>query len=459
MNDNNGNLKRNLKNRHIQMIALGGAIGTGLFYGSKETISSAGPSVVLVYLLCGFVIYLILRAMGEMAVDRPVSGSFSQYAYDNLGEYAGFLSGWSYWSTYIFVSMAELSAIGSYMKFWFPTFPAWATALVFMLLITSINLVNVKLYGEFEFWFAIIKVVTIILFIVMGVVFIVFGLGAKQGLDVGVHNLWSHGGFAPNGIQGIMLCIVGVLFSFGGSELIGITAGEAEEPEKSIPKAISKVVYRILTYYILAILVILMIFPWDQVGAKSGFDGSPFVQIFRYVHISYAAGIINFVVIAAAASVYNSSLFSNSRMLHGLAVQGNAPKIFLSTGKSGTPVASILLSSGVTLVVVIISYLSPEKVFGYMMNITTISIVINWFMILITQIAFRKKRTHEQLKNLKYKMPFYPLSNYFVLAFLTVCIVIMFTSKGYRLAVLVAPAWLLALSIFYGIKYKLKKKV
>ena len=341
--NNNPHIQRALKNRHIQMIALGGAIGTGLFYGSATVVKVAGPAIILSYLIGGIVIFFIMRALGEMAVDQPVSGSFSQYAYQYWGELAGFIAGWNYWFNYVVVGMAELSVIGIYINYWFPDVPTWVSALVCLVAVTLINTINVKAYGEFEFWFAIIKVLAIIGMIIFGITMIIFGVG-NSGQPTGISNLWTHGGFFPNGLQGMIMSLVLVMFSFGGVELIGITAGEAENPKKTIPHAINQVVWRILLFYIGALTVILAIFPWNEIEVT----GSPFVQIFSHVGIPSAANLLNFVVLTAALSAYNSALYSNGRMLYGLAIQGNAPKIFGKLNAVGAPVTAVLVSTAFT---------------------------------------------------------------------------------------------------------------
>ncbi len=222
-------LVRGLKNRHIQMIALGGAIGTGLFYGSGAAIGMAGPSITLGYVFGGAIIFLIMRALGEMSWHTPVSGAFSHYAYKNWGPFAGFFSGWNYWFNFVAVSMAELTVVGIYVNYWMPDVPTWVSAAVFLVLVTAVNLVNVKAYGEFEFWFAIIKVVAIMAMIGLGAAIVMFGLG-NNGNATGISNLWAHGGYFPNGVMGMVTALVLVMFSFGGVELIGITAGEVENP-------------------------------------------------------------------------------------------------------------------------------------------------------------------------------------------------------------------------------------
>jgi len=447
-NNTDQHIQRGLKNRHIQMIALGGAIGTGLFYGSATVVKMAGPAVTLSYLIGGIVIFFIMRALGEMAVAHPVSGSFSQYAYQYWGELPGFIAGWNYWFNYVVVGMAELSVIGTYINYWYPDIPTWVSALVCLVLVTLINVINVKAYGEFEFWFAIIKVLAIIGMIVFGIAMIVFGIG-NGGQPIGISNLWTHDGFFPMGLYGIVMSLVLVMFSFGGVELVGITAGEAENPQKTIPQAINQVVWRILLFYVGAMTVILAIFPWDEMATT----GSPFVQIFSHVGIPAAANLLNFVVLTAALSAYNSALYSNGRMLYGLAQQGNAPKILGKLNSAGAPVTAVLVSSAFTLITVLVSYLDPEKVFLYFMALATISIIINWATIVIVQLKFRKQRVQAK-KPLVFKMPFYPLASYVCLAFLVLVVVVMAFMPDMRYSLYIAPVWLLCLYIAYKLKPK-----
>ena len=264
-------LKRGLKNRHIQLIALGGAIGTGLFLGSAGVLKSAGPSMILGYAIAGFIAFLIMRQLGEMIVEEPVAGSFSHFAHNYWGGFAGFLSGWNYWVLYVLVGMAELTAVGKYVQFWWPEVPTWVSAAVFFVLVNLINTLNVKVFGEMEFWFAIIKVVAIIGMILLGCYMLFSGTGGPQA---SVSNLWSHGGFFPNGTNGLLMAMAFIMFSFGGLELVGITAAEASEPRKVIPKAINQVVYRVLIFYVGALTVLLSLYPWDQLlqtlGASCG---------------------------------------------------------------------------------------------------------------------------------------------------------------------------------------------
>lgn len=446
MSTNENGMQRGLKNRHIQMIALGGAIGTGLFYGSASTIQLAGPAITISYLIGGLVIFFIMRMLGEMSVEEPVSGSFSHFANKYWGEFPGFLSGWNYWFNYIVVSMAELTAVGIYVNFWFPDVPHWVTALVCLVLITLLNLISVGAFGEFEFWFAIVKVAAIIGMIVFGLILIFFGFGGEA---TGFSNLWKHGGFIPNGMVGLLFSLVPVMFSFGGIELIGITAGEADNPKKSIPKAINQVMWRILIFYVGALSVMMVIYPWNEVGL----DGSPFVQIFSGIGIPAAATLLNVVVLTAALSVYNSGIYSNGRMLYSLAQQGNAPKAFGKLNKRGIPVVGILTSSAVTLVAVLLNFVLPGEVFTFLMAVAIIAGIINWTMIIITNYKFRKAKIAEgSAESIHFKTPLYPISNYICAAFLALIVVLMAFTEGMKLAVLVLPIWLGILFISFKIK-------
>lgn len=438
-------LQRRLKDRHIQMIALGCAIGTGLFYGSASTIKMVGPAVMLSYLIGGIFIYFVVRALGEMSVDNPISGSFSAYAYDYWGEFPGFLSGWNYWFNYVAVSMVEVSVIGIYMQHWFPTLPMWVSGLVLFVIVNIINLVNVRSFGEIEFWGAIVKVVAILLMIIFGILMIFFGVGADA--PIGLKNLFDNGGFFPKGLTGMMLSFVVVTFSFGGTELIGITAGEAENPVKTIPKAINLIIGRILIFYVGSMFVLVTIYPWDKVGM----NGSPFVEIFSAIGFPAAASILNIIVLTGVFSAYNSCLYSNARMLHGLALQNNAPAFLKKLSSDGVPRAAVLFSSLFVGIVVIITYLAPKEVFNYVMSIATIAALINWIMILYTQIKFRQ-RIGLKAKKLSYKMPLFPLLNYAgIIYFLSIGIT-MAAMPDYRLAVYLCPIWLLCIYAGYRVK-------
>ena len=433
------------------MIALGGAIGTGLFYGSAESIQLVGPGIVFAYLIGGAIMYMIMRMMGEMSTQEPVSGAFSYFASKYWGQFPGFLAGWNYWFLYILVSMAELTVVGIYTAYWFPDFPPWASSLAVLVVITALNLVNVKTYGELEFWFAIIKVAALIGMIALGVVLIVFGVG---GPATGISNLWSHGGLFPNGFNGLLLSLVVVMFSFGGTELIGITAGEADEPRKSIPRAVKQVMTRILLFYVGSLAIMMSIFPWNEIGAT----GSPFVTIFSKLGISSAAHILNFVVLSAAISVYNSGIYSNSRMLLGMAEQGDAPRWFAKLSKNQVPYAAILFSSAITLTVVIINYLVPKGAFMQVMAVATAAAILTWILIIVVHLKFRSAHQHN-LSGIYFKSPGFPYVNYICLAFLATVIYLMTQIPNMLGAVYVMPAWLLLLYIGFRIKNQRRMKM
>ena len=426
------------------MIALGTAVGTGLFYGSTATIALAGPSVSLSYLVGGIIIFLIVRMLGEMSVEEPVSGSFSYYAAKYWGKFPGFLAGWNYWFLYILVSMAELSAVSIYLSYWFPDLPKWIGVLACLIIITVINLVTVKAYGEIEFWMAGIKIAAIIGMILLGSYYIATDLNP---FPMNFHYLWDHGGFFPNGVNGFIMSLAPVLFSFGGIELIGITAGEAENPDKTIPWAINQVIYRILIFYVGTMIVLMTLWPWNLVGKEA----SPFVQIFEGAGFPSAANILNFVVLTAAVSVYNSAIYSNSRMLYGLAKSDNAPKFFEQLSKRGVPVNGILVSSGITLLAAVLNYLLPDEVFMYMMAIVTGAVVISWGLIVLTHLKFRQHCKAAGITP-KFKSLFYPFADYLCLAFLAGILIIMAIMAEMRPAVIVMPLWILFIWFFYKSK-------
>lgn len=316
-------MERGLKPRHVEMIALGGTIGVGLFMGSANTIQMAGPSVLLCYAVTGVVMFFIMRIMGEMLYQEPVTGSFATYGQKYISPFVGYLTACSYWFLWVVVGLSEITAVGIYVHYWFPLLPQWISALAGMAIVAAANMAAVKYYGEFEFWFALIKVVTIIVMLIVGAAVILFGFG-NGGVPVGISNLWVNGGFMPNGWGGMLAAMCVVAASFQGVELIGITAGEAQDPKHTLKKAVNNIVWRILIFYIGSIFIILCIYPWNEVS----YIGSPFVMTFAKVGISAAAGIINFVVLTAALSGCNSGMYSSGRMLYTLAQNGQAPKIF-----------------------------------------------------------------------------------------------------------------------------------
>ncbi len=444
MQDGNHELKRGLKTRHIQLIALGGAIGTGLFLGIAQTIKMAGPSVLLGYAVAGAIAFLIMRQLGEMVVDEPVAGSFSYFADKYCGKLAGFMSGWNYWVLYILVSMAELTAVGIYVQYWWPGVPTWASALGFFVIINAISLLNVKAFGEMEFWFAIIKVVAIVGMIGYGGYLLLSG---AAGPEASVANLWQHGGFFPNGVTGLVMAMAVIMFSFGGLELVGITAAEADNPSVTIPKATNQAIYRILIFYVGALGVLLSLYPWQKVVT----GGSPFVLIFHALNANVVADLLNIVVLTAALSVYNSGVYCNSRMLFGLARQGNAPRALLSVNRRGVPLAALGVSAASTGICVAVNYFLPGEAFGLLMGLVVSALIINWGMISWIHLRFRQQKAATGQRT-AFQSLGYPLTNYICLAFLAAILVVMYMTPDLRISVYLIPAWLAVLGIGYTLR-------
>jgi len=439
-------LQRGLSNRHVQLIALGGSVGTGLFLGTATTINLAGPAVLLGYGLGGLIAFFIMRQLGEMVVEEPVAGSFSYFGYRYWNEFAGFVSGWNYWVLYVLVGMAELTAVGVYIQFWWPTIPTWVSALAFFILINIINLFNVRIYGEMEFWFSIIKVSAIIAMIGFGSWLLASGHG---GPKANISNLWALGGFFPNGIHGLVMAMVFIMFSFGGLELVGITAAEVRNPGETIPKATNQLIYRILIFYIGALGVLLALYPWNEVGDA----GSPFVLIFHYLDNGWVATALNIVVLTAALSVYNSGVYCNSRMLLGLALQGNAPRILTKINARGVPVAGLAASATITALCVLVNYLIPAEALEILMLLVVASLVINWAMISITHLKFRQHLAR-QGKKPAFPSPGAPITDFICLLFLGGILVIMGFIPGIRIAVLLIPLWIGALAVLYKLRQR-----
>jgi L-asparagine transporter-like permease len=436
----NQDLQRRLTPRHITFMALGMCIGAGLFLGSASTIRLAGPSVLFAYVFGGAMIFVIMRALGEMAAHEPVAGSFGAYAHKYLGPFAGYLTSWNYWILMMGVGIAESTAVGIYMKAWFPDVPQWIWAFASVGMIGGLNLLAVKVYGELEFWFALIKVLTVVLMIAGGAAMIWLGWG-NGGKPVGLSNLWTHGGWFPHGLAGTVLALPVLVFSFGGIETIGMAAAEAAQPERTIPRAVNSVIWRILIFYIGALFVIMAIYPWNELDANS----SPFVTTFARLGIPSAAGLINFVVITAALSSFNSTTFSGSRMLHSLAAKGQAPAAMGKTSAHGVPVRGVLVTMAFLLLGVLMNYLVPGRIFGMMMSILAFNTVWTWGMVLVAHWRFRRR----QAEPLAFRLRAWPLSSVVCLAFLGFVWVMLGYSPDTRVAIYVGVAWLALLTVAY----------
>ena len=439
-------LKRGLSARHIRFMALGSAIGTGLFYGSASAIQMAGPAVLLAYLIGGAAVFMVMRALGEMAVHNPVSGSFGQYASTYLGPMAGFILGWTYAFEMIIVCLADVTAFGIYMGFWFPDVARWVWVLGIVFLIGGLNLCSVKVFGEMEFWLSLLKVGAIVAMILGGFGIMLFGIhSAGETQASGLSNLWAHGGFMPNGVGGLIASFAVVMFAFGGIEIIGITAGEAKDPQRVIPKAINAVPLRILLFYVLTLFVLMALYPWPQIGSQ----GSPFVQIFSNLGIGSAATLLNIVVISAAVSAINSDIFGAGRMMYGLAQQGQAPKGFAQLSKQGVPWMTVVVMGAALLGGVVLNYLIPENVFLLIASIATFATVWVWLMILFTQVAMRRSMTKAQVAELKFPVPFWPYAPAAAIVFMLFVFGVLGYFPDTQAALLVGAVWIVLLVLAY----------
>ncbi len=438
-------LARNLRNRHIQLIAIGGTIGVGLFLGSAKAIHDAGPGLLLAYAVGGIAIFFIMRALGELLTYRPVAGSFATYAEEFCGPFAGFVTGWSYWLMWVVMAMAELTAIGIYVRYWFPSMPQWLPALVALIALYGANLLAVHVFGELEFWFALVKVFTIVAFIIAGLAVILLHVG-ELGASASFANLYNHGGFLPFGPLGVLLTMQIVMFAYSGVELIGVTAGEAENPQVVLPRATNGIIARILIFYLGALLVIMSVVPWTELSPTV----SPFVFVFEKLRVPAAAGLITLVVITAAASSCNSGLFSTGRMLWSLAQRGQGPRVFARLNARQVPAAGIHASAAVMLIAVALNYSVPKEVFTWVTSITLIGTLWTWGIILVAHRNYRRAVQAGRAPAAPFRMPFAPFANWLVLAFLVLVTGLLWLDKDTRVALYVAPFWFALLAVGYA---------
>ena len=450
-------LKRSMTAGQMEMISLGGAIGVGLFMGSTSTIKWTGPSVLLAYMFVGLILYIVMRALGEMLYVSPGTGSFADYAAEYISPLAGYLAEWANVFQYIVVGISEVVAATEYLKFWWPEVSVFWSGIIIIAFLLLANLASAKAYGTLEFWFAMIKVVTIVIMIILGLLVILLGVG-NHGKPIGFSNLWSHGGFFTGGVKGFFFSMAIIAGSYEGIELIGISAGEVANPQEAIVKSVKSVLWRILIFYVGAIFVIVTIYPWNQLSNI----GSPFVETFTKVGITAAAGIINFVVLTAALSGANSGIYSSSRMLFKLAHEGEAPKTFGKLSKRIVPDRAIVgITSGILIGFILNLIMSTmNKSMGELFVVVYSSSVlpgmVAWFVILISELKFRKNNSHLMAEH-PFKLPLYPYSNYFAFAMLLVIVVFMFINPETRISVGVGAGVLMLASLVYMLKHRNKK--
>jgi amino acid transporter, AAT family len=431
-----------LSSRHLQFIALGGAIGSGLFLGTADGIHTAGPALLVAYALTGLIVFLIARALGQMTLEAPRGGSFAAYADEYLGPCFGFITGWAYWLGGLIAGMTELTAVGLLMHFWFPSLPQWIPALAMLALLYTVNRLGARVFGETEFWFTLIKILTILALIAIGLVLLLIGYRGGE-IDASIANLWRYDGLFPAGWGGFIAVLPIAFFAFGGIEMIGLAAAEAEAPQRTLPKAINGMILRILIFYIGAVAVILSLFPWPRVAP----DTSPFVALFDQIGIPAAAGLVNFVVITALLSSCNSNLFASGRLLRAIAQRGQAPAWLSRLDRRGVPAQAVRLALGLQLGAVFINYLFPTQAFHLLVISAAVPLLWAWLMIVVAHLC----RRGNDVAIASLRMPWAPVSNYAVILFIVAVLALMIGDEHLRPPTLLGVAGLGGLAAIYAV--------
>ena len=453
----NGELHRSLSNRHLQLIAIGGAIGTGLFMGSGKTISLAGPSILFIYGLIGVMVFFVMRALGELLLSNLHYKSFIDLSTDLIGPWAGYFVGWTYWLCWITIGIADLSAIIYYLEFFnggesFTPMGGLLISTIAILFVLGLNLVTVKLFGEMEFWFAMVKITAIIVLIAVGLWMIFTGFTNAAGTTASISNLWTHGGFFPKGLDGFLAGFQIAIFAFVGVELVGTTAAETQDPKRNLPKAINSIPIRIIIFYVLALFVVMCVTPWDQINPKV----SPFVNIFSQAGIASAAIIMNLVVLSSVMSSMNSGVFSTSRMLFGLSTDKQAPKLFGKLSKSAVPAKALIFSAVCIFIGAFVQFVYKVKTgtndevtaFTLATTLSTILFICVWIVIMWSYINYRKNRPELHAQS-TFKLPGGVVTCWVVIAFFLATIYFLALDETTLESLKVSPIWFVILAIGY----------
>jgi AAT family amino acid transporter len=435
---------RTLKGRHLQLMGMGAAIGAGFFLSSGSAIHEAGPGLLLAYLLAGTVMYLIMRALGELALAHPSAGSFTTYATKFLGPLAGFIMGWSYWLGALLVGIAEITAVGILLRPWFPGIPQWVPALGAVVLLFAINIQSVRSFGEAEYWMAMIKVATLLGVLLCGVAIWLFRIG-DVGRQASISNLWTYGGFLPNGVSGVLAALPAVVFAFGGVEVIGLAAAETERPEHTLPRAIRGIIYRIIFIYVGSLAIFMILCPWNLFDPTK----SPFVLVLQHAGLSAAAGVVTFVAMTALVSSCNCGLFASSRMLRSLASAGQAPLRLQSLSRQGIPHFSVSVSGMAMLIGVGLNYVMPERLFGYLLTIVAWLILLVWANIMLTHLLYRRAVSRGQAKRVSFRMPGAPYTSWLVLLAIGFVAVMLTIHESSVFTLYIVLSWFGLLTVAY----------
>ncbi|MEK7917052.1 amino acid permease [Burkholderia contaminans] len=436
---------KQLKPRHVQMIAMGGAIGTGLFLGAGGRLQHAGPALALVYLVCGVFAFLIMRALGELVMHRPTSGSFVSYAREFMGERASFVAGWMYYLNWATTGIVDITAVAIYMKYWavFTDVPQWVFALGALGIVSVMNMIGVKVFGEMEFWFSLVKVGTLAVFLAVGAVFLASG-HPVAGQMPGLHLVADHGGIFPHGILPAVLIVQGVVFAYASIELVGVAAGETADARKVLPKAINSVMWRIALFYVGSVVLLTMLLPWTAYSAHE----SPFVTFFSKLGVPYVGTVMNVVVLTAALSSLNSGLYSTGRVLRSLAMGGSAPRFVSRMNARGVPYGGIVITVAINAIGVPLNYIVPAQAFEIVLNMASLGIITTWGFIVMCQILFRRAVNRGELRAVSFRMPGAPFTSWLTLAFLVGVLVLMaFDYPGGTWTIATIPVVVLALVV------------
>ncbi len=445
-------LQRKLQNRHLQLIAIGGAIGTGLFMGSGKTISLAGPSILFIYMIIGLMIFFVMRALGELLLSNLQYKSFIDLTHDLLGPKVGFFMGWTYWLCWVTVGIADLAAIVSYLSFWLPEGQQFtpiggaAISAGCVLFLMGLNLLTVRLFGEVEFWFSLIKIIAIIALVVIGIYMVITGFQSPGGSTASLANLWNDGGMFPNGSHGFLAGFQIAIFAFVGVELVGTTAAETKDPMRNLPKAVNSIPIRIILFYVLALMMVMSVTPWRQVVA----DKSPFVELFLLAGIPTAAIIMNLVVLSSVMSSMNSGIFSTSRMLFGLAKDNQASSRFGQLSSAAVPSNALLFSCACIMGGALLQYFVPNtlRAFTLATTLSTILFISVWLVVMAAYIKYRRTRPELHAQSI-YKMPGGVVMSYVVIAFFVFTVGILALEEDTRQSLIVSPIWLIILMVGY----------
>ena len=447
-------LKRRLENRHIQLIAISGAIGTGLFMGSGKMIALSGSSIILVYAIIGFFVFCIMRAMGEMLLANLEMGSFAELVHHYLGPRAGFILAWSYWLSWVVVAVGDVVVVAGFLQYWYPNLPTWIPAFSTMFLLLVLNMLAVKAFGEVEFWFGLIKIIAIVALVVTGLVMVATSYTSPAGVTASFSHLVAPGVVMPHGILGFLAGFQIAIFSFVGTELLGTAAAEAHNPEKTLPKAINTIPLRILLFYVTALACIISVISWANVPANR----SPFVELFLLGGLPAAAGMINFVVMTSAASSANSGVYSGSRMLYGLSHNKQAPQAFGRLSGSGTPARALVFSGLCMAIALTLLFAIPDimVIFTLVSTISAVMVIVTWSLILLSYFAYRRSNPEAHVRS-TFKLPGGKFTAGISLAFLMFVLCLLALEPDTRTALYVMPLWYIGLLLAY--RYNAKATV